>query len=78
MKKALTPDQARFNAVIAQRNTALDAVAEHEALITVLSQQFDESKHALEAMTKERDELKAKYEPVNETPTPTEVADGPA
>lgn len=51
----LSADQARMNAVIAQRNHALNAVAEHEALITVLSQQLDE-------VTKERDALKAKYE----------------
>lgn len=76
--KTLTPDQARMQAVIAQRNTALDAVAEHEALITVLSQQLDETKRALEAMTKERDALKAKYEPASEPPTLTEVVDGPA
>ena len=61
----MTPDQARLNAVIAQRNTALDAVAEHEALITVLSQQLDEK-------TREVQALKAKYEPE------PEVSDGPA
>lgn len=76
----MTPDQARFKAVISQRNTALDAVAEHEALITVLSQQFDETKKALEVMTKERDELKAKYEPppVKTPAQPVEVINGPA
>lgn len=80
MAKTLTPDQARLNAVVAQRNNALDAVVEHEALVTVLSQQLDATKRALQDMTKERDELKAKYEPplVNETPKPTEVPDGPA
>lgn len=56
MAKTLTPDQARLKAVIAQRNNALDAVAEHEALITVLSQQLDEKTRELQA-------LKAKYEP---------------
>lgn len=80
MAKTLTPDQARLNAVIAQRNNALDAVAEHEALVTVLSQELEGKTRALQDMTKERDELKAKYEPppVNETPKPTEVTDGPA
>jgi uncharacterized coiled-coil DUF342 family protein len=74
MDKKRTPDQARLDAVISQRNTALNAVAEHEALITVLSQQLDEKTQELEAVTKERDELKAQFIPA----PPQENEHGPA
>jgi hypothetical protein len=55
MEQKLTIDQARINAVIGQRNNALNAQAELEAMLNIMSVELEEVK-------KELSELKAKTE----------------
>ena len=58
--RLVSVDQARLQAVISQRNSALDAVADHEALLTVVVQERDAARKELDTGKARVTELEAK------------------
>ena len=72
--RLVSVDQARLHAVISQRNSALDAVADHEALLTIVVQERDAARKELDTVKARVTELEAKVAEL----TPPDVPDVPA